>query len=52
MFESHILLVNAFAKVRWLINRIIIGQEHSGKHSTKDISFNIQSFVDQLYQLS
>lgn len=52
MFESHILLVNAFAKVRRFINRIIIGQEYSGKHSTKDISFNIQSLVDQLYQLS
>ena len=32
------------------MNRIIIGQERSGRHPTKDISFDIQSLVDQLYQ--
>lgn len=50
MFQLHALSVDAFAKVRRLMNRIIIGRERSGRHPTKDASFDIQSLADQLYR--
>ena len=50
MFQLHALSVDAFAKVRRLMNRTIIGRERSGRHPTKDASFDIQSLADQLYR--
>ncbi len=49
MFKLHALLVDALSKIKQAINKIIIRQECSGRHPTKDASFDIQSLVDQLY---
>lgn len=49
MFNLPALLVDALSKVRRAMNKIIIGQECSGRHPTKDASFDIQSLADQLY---
>lgn len=50
MFKLHALSVDALSKVRPAINKVIIGRERSGRHPTKDASFDIQSLVDQLYR--
>lgn len=50
MFKQHALSVDALTKIRRLMNRIITGRERSGRHLTKDASFDIQSLADQLYR--
>lgn len=51
MFQLHVLSVNTLTKIRRFINKIIIEQEYSLRHLTKNALFDIQSLVDQLYQL-
>lgn len=50
MFKLHALSVNALAKVRRLMNRIVIGRERKSRHPIKDSSFDILSLSDQLYR--
>lgn len=50
MFKLHALSVDALAKIRKVMNQVIIGRERSGRHPTKDASFDIQSLADQLYR--
>ena len=50
MFKLHALSVNALSKVRQVMNKVIIRRERSGRHPTKDASFDIQSLADQLYR--
>lgn len=49
MFWLYALSVDTLSKVRGIMNRVIIGNEQSGRHPTKDASFDIQSLADQLY---
>lgn len=50
MFRLYALSVDALSKIRKVMNRVIIGQEQSGRHPVKDASFDIQSLADQLYR--
>ena len=50
MFRLHALSVDTLSKVRGIMNRVIIGNERSGRHLTKDALFDIQSLADQLYR--
>lgn len=49
MFKLHALSVDALTKIRVGMNKVIIGRERSGRHPTKDASFDILSLADQLY---
>lgn len=49
IFKLYALLVDTLTKIRAGINKVIIGREQSGRHPTKDLSFNILSLADQLY---
>lgn len=49
MFQLYALSIYIFAKIRQLINKIIIWQKRSWKHSIKNILFDIQSLADQIY---
>ena len=49
MFKLHALIVNTLTKVRRVMNKVIIGQELSGRHPTKDTLFDILSLANQLY---
>ena len=46
MFKLHALSVDALSKVRRVMNRVVDGREQSGRHPTKNASFNIQSLAD------
>ena len=50
MFRLYALSVDTLSKVRGIMNRVIIGTKQSGRHLTKDASFDIQSLADQLYR--
>lgn len=50
MFKQHPLSVDALAKIRKVINQVIIGREQSRKHPIKNALFDIQSLADQLYR--
>lgn len=50
MIKLHALSVDALSKIRGVMNRVIVGRERSGRHPTKDASFDIQSLADQLYR--
>ena len=50
MFKLHALLLDALAKVRYVMNRVVIGKEQNGRHLIKDFSFDILSLSDQLYR--
>lgn len=50
MFKMHALSVDTLSKIRRLMNRVITRRERSGRHPTKDASFDIQSMADQLYR--
>ena len=49
MFKLHALSVDALTKIRKVMNQVIIESERSGRHPTKDASFDILSLADQLY---
>lgn len=46
MFQLNELSINALSKMRQLMNKIIIRRECSGRHLTKNSSFDIQSLAD------
>lgn len=48
IFKLYALSVDALAKIRKVINQVIIKREQNRKHSTKDALFNIQSLANQL----
>lgn len=50
MFKQHPLSVDALAKIRKVINQVIIEREQSRKHPIKNALFDIQSLADQLYR--
>lgn len=50
MFRLHALSVNALKKIRFLMNRIVIGREREGYHPQKDALFDILSLADQLHR--
>ena len=50
MFKLHALLVDALAKVRRVMNRVVISRKRKGKHPIKDSLFDILSLSDQLYR--
>ena len=50
MFKLHALSVDALAKVRRVMNKVVIGRERKGRHPIKDSSFDILSLSDQLYR--
>lgn len=50
MFKLYALSVDALAKIRKVMNQVIIRKEQNGRHLTKDASFDIQSLADQLYR--
>lgn len=49
MFWLHSLSVDTLRKVRFSMNKVIAGRNQTGRHSTKDASFDILSLADQLY---
>lgn len=49
MFKLHALSVDALAKVRRAMNKVIIGREREGRHPVKASSFDILSLADHLY---
>lgn len=50
MFKPLIFLINALAKVRRVINRVVIRQKQKDRHLTKDFFFDIQNLANQLYK--
>lgn len=50
MFRVHALSVDALAKVRHVLNQVVVGQDRSGRHPTKDASFDILSLADHLHR--
>ena len=50
MFRLNALTVDALAKVRQVMNRVIIGRERDSYHPTKNSSFDILSLADQLHR--
>lgn len=50
MFKLYLPLVDTFLKVRYAINKVIIRKEQLGKHSTKNLSFDIFNLCNQLYR--
>lgn len=50
MFRLYILSVDFLHKVRSSLNKVIVGQEKSGYHPTKNPSFDIFILADQLHQ--
>lgn len=49
MFRLHFLSINAIFKVRQIMNKVFNGREKSRRYLSKDRSFNIQTWVNQLY---
>lgn len=50
MFKLHLLSVDALDKIRKVMNQVVVGRNRTGRHPTKDLSFDILSLADQLYQ--
>ena len=50
MFRVHALSVDALAKIRRVLNQVVVGQDRSGRHLTKDASFDILSLADHLHR--
>lgn len=50
MFKLYAFLVNTLAKVRHIMNWIMIRRERKDWYLTKSFSFDIQSLADQLYK--
>ena len=50
MFRLHTLLVDALAKIRHIMNKVLIRRERKGQHLIKSSFFDILSLSDQLYR--
>lgn len=50
MFQLYALSVDILRKMRFLMNKIMIGKERDRYHPQKDASFNILNLADQLHQ--
>lgn len=50
MFRVYVLLVDILIKVRRVLNWVIVDQDQSSKHLTKNTSFDILNLVDYLHQ--
>lgn len=49
MFRLYTLSVDALKKVRFSMNRVVVGRQRAGRHPQKDSSFDILSLADQLH---
>lgn len=46
MFKLYALLVDLLAKVKYVINKVVIRRERKGQHLIKDSLFDILSLLD------
>lgn len=51
MFQLYVLLVDALRKMRFSINRIVIGKKRNGYYPQQDTFFDILNLANQLHKL-
>lgn len=51
MFKLHLLLIDAFSKIKKVINQVIVKKNKIKKYPTKSLLFDIFSLANKLYQL-